>query len=132
MTRWIRIGLIVLLVPILGGLVAIIFWWLINRQGSQSIEYPQDEILLPNDQDGRELTPSVGLKLQVDDLKKIEGIGPKIESVLQEAGIRTYAQLAVTGADRLKLILKDAGVRAAPDTWPEQARLAAVGDWARF
>ncbi len=132
MTRWIRIGLIVLLVPILGGLVTIIFWWLINRQGSQSIEYPQDEILLPDEDFGGAQPSSVGKEQPVDDLKVTEGIGPKIESVLQEAGIRTYAQLAVTGVARLKSILNNAGVRAAPDTWPEQARLAAVGDWDRL
>lgn len=132
MTRWIRIGLVVLLVPILGCLVALIFWWLINRQGTQIIEYPQRAILLPDEETGGELPTSVGQKRQLDDLKKIEGIGPKIESVLQEAGIRTYAQLAVTGVGRLKSILNDAGVRATPNTWPEQAKLAAIGDWDRL
>jgi hypothetical protein len=131
-TRWIRIGLIVLLVPILGSLIAVIFWWLINREGSQSIEYPQDEILLPDEDIGGALPSSAAKERPVDDLKVIEGIGPKIESVLQKAGIRTYAQLAVTGVTRLKSILNDAGVRAAPGTWPEQARLAAVGDWDRL
>lgn len=132
MIRWIRIGLIVLLVPILGGLVTLIFWWLINRPDSQIIEYPQRAILLPEEEIGGELPSSVGRKLMVDDLKKIEGIGPKIESVLHEAGIKTYAQLAVTSTGRLKSILNDSGVRATPDTWPEQAKLAAIGDWDRL
>jgi large subunit ribosomal protein L21 len=61
-----------------------------------------------------------------DDLKRIDGIGPKISSVLQAAGIRTFAQLAKTDIAQLKDILKNAGVRANPGTWPEQASLAAV------
>ncbi len=65
-----------------------------------------------------------------DNLKRIEGIGPKISGVLQEAGIKTFAQLAETEVSRLQAILDDAGIRLAyPETWPEQAALAAAGDW---
>ncbi len=65
-----------------------------------------------------------------DDLKRIEGIGPKISSLLQAAGITTFNQLATTEVDRLQAILDEAKLRLAnPDTWPEQARLAAAGDW---
>ena len=65
-----------------------------------------------------------------DDLKVIEGIGPKIANLLQQAGIATFAQLAVTQINRLALILEEAQIRLAdPSTWPEQAELAAAGDW---
>ena len=68
-----------------------------------------------------------------DDLKRIEGIGPKISSVLQAAGITTFAQLAATEVSRLEQILEEADPRllrlADPTTWPEQARQAAAGDW---
>ena len=66
-----------------------------------------------------------------DDLKQIEGIGPKIEGVLNEAGITTFAHLAETEVARLqKIVREDAGITiAAPDTWPEQAGLAAAGRW---
>ena len=65
-----------------------------------------------------------------DDLTRIDGIGPKISEVLRAAGIARYAQLAATDVDRLKKILDEAGIRIAdPGTWPEQARLAAAGDW---
>ncbi len=71
-----------------------------------------------------------------DDLKRIEGIGPKIASILQGAGISTFAQLAGTPAEQLRQILQDADPRlmrlADPTTWPEQAKLAAVGDWDAF
>ncbi len=69
-------------------------------------------------------------QIEPDDLKRIEGIGPKISQVLQQAGLTTYEQLAHTDVDELTRILKEAQVRiAAPDTWPEQASLAAAGDW---
>jgi predicted flap endonuclease-1-like 5' DNA nuclease len=68
-----------------------------------------------------------------DDLKRIEGIGPKIASVLSEAGIFTYARLADTDPDQLRQILEDSDPRllriADPSTWPEQASYAAADDW---
>ena len=67
-----------------------------------------------------------------DDLKKIEGIGPKIASLLNDAGIMTFAQLAATDAAKVKGILADAGSRFAahdPTTWGQQAKMAADGKW---
>lgn len=66
-----------------------------------------------------------------DDLKLIEGIGPKISSLLNAAGIMTFAQLANTSVADLQAILDQAGLRLGdPATWPEQAALAAKGDLA--
>ena len=71
-----------------------------------------------------------------DDLKRIEGIGPKIAATLNAAGVTSFAQLAALEAPAIKQILVDGGVRIGfPATWPEQAALAARGDWealARF
>lgn len=69
--------------------------------------------------------------MEPDDLKKIEGIGPKIEGILHEAGIFTFAALAAASVDHLeKVVREDAGIRIAyPDTWPEQAELATAGEW---
>ena len=67
-----------------------------------------------------------------DDLKKVEGIGPKIEGLLNDAGIQTFANLATTEVDKIKQILSDAGSRYAahdPTTWPAQAKMAAEGKW---
>ena len=67
-----------------------------------------------------------------DDLKRIEGIGPKIEEVLNAAGIQTWTTLASTEPGKLKEILENAGGRFrmhSPYTWPLQARLAAAGRW---
>lgn len=73
---------------------------------------------------------AVPIEQPLDDLKVIEGIGPKISSVFQAAGIRTLAQLAATDVDELKRILTEADIRLGdPGTWPEQAGLAAEGKW---
>jgi predicted flap endonuclease-1-like 5' DNA nuclease len=68
-----------------------------------------------------------------DDLKKIEGIGPKIEQILNDGGIRTFKQLAASNADHIKELLLNAGPRFRmhdPNTWMQQAELADKGDWA--
>ena len=66
---------------------------------------------------------------KADDLKKVEGIGPKIAETLVEAGISTFAQLAKTDAAKISEII--AGVRGnhVTDSWPAQAQLAADGKW---
>jgi len=71
-------------------------------------------------------------KEAADNLKKIEGVGPKIAELLNEGGIYTFAQLADAPVDRLKEILTAAGPRFAmqvPDSWGEQAALARDGKW---
>lgn len=74
----------------------------------------------------------VGVSYQPDDLKAIEGIGPKTETILKSAGINDWAALAGTEVDKIKEILAAAGSRfqlADPTTWPQQAELAAAGKW---
>lgn len=69
---------------------------------------------------------------EADDLKKIEGIGPKIQELLNNAGITTFAVLASTDAAKVKEILAAAGNRYKahdPTTWPAQAEMAAAGEW---
>ena len=65
-----------------------------------------------------------------DDLKIIEGIGPKAAETLVAAGIVTFADLAATSAEKLKEILdaSEGNFNAAdPTTWTQQAQLAADG-----
>ncbi len=67
-----------------------------------------------------------------DDLKKIEGIGPKIEELLNNANIYSFADLASKSVDALSKILEEGGPRMkmhSPETWPEQSKLAAQGKW---
>ncbi len=69
---------------------------------------------------------------KLDDLKIIEGVGPKIETLLKEGGVSTWAELAAASEDRLKEILNAAGPRYQihdPSTWPAQAKFAVEGKW---
>jgi predicted flap endonuclease-1-like 5' DNA nuclease len=66
----------------------------------------------------------------LDDLIRIEGIGPKISTIVVAAGITSFSELAGTGVEQLKAILEEAGIHTAnPSTWPEQAHLAAQAKW---
>ncbi len=67
-----------------------------------------------------------------DDLKAIEGIGPKIENLLKNAGISSWKDLSETTDEHLKSILDQGGPNfslADPGTWPEQASMASSGRW---
>jgi large subunit ribosomal protein L27 len=62
---------------------------------------------------------------EADDLKKIEGVGPKLAEVMNAAGINTYAELAASSVEKMNEILAEAGSRYAskdPAPWIEQAK----------
>lgn len=78
------------------------------------------------------IAKKMGYSTNPNDLKVVEGIGPKIEGLLHAAGIQTWSDLGAATVDRLKQILADAGERyrlADPTSWPKQAGLAANGKW---
>ena len=65
-----------------------------------------------------------------DDLIRIEGIGPKVSTIVMAEGITTFTQLAATDVERLRAILEQANIHTIdPTTWPRQAHLAAQGKW---
>ena len=66
---------------------------------------------------------------KADDLKKIEGIGPKIATTLIDAGIATYADLSKAKPEKISEIIADIRGNHVTDTWPAQAKLAADGKW---
>ena len=77
-------------------------------------------------------TVAAGGSGQRDDLKKIEGIGPKIQKLLNDDQIFTFTELAEAPVNRLKDLLRRAGDRYRmhdPTSWPDQAKLAAEGRW---
>lgn len=77
----------------------------------------------------------VAKKTAKDDLKKIEGIGPKIEQLLNAKSIFTFEDLGKAKITVLRAILKEAGSRFKmhdPSTWAKQAKLAAKGDWEKL
>jgi large subunit ribosomal protein L27 len=80
---------------------------------------------------GKIVLPS-GKKINQDDLKIVEGIGPKIEGLLNDAGINTWADLANAPLDKVQAILDEAGPRYRmhdPATWAKQAKMAAEEQW---
>ena len=73
---------------------------------------------------------STAKKGKADKLTLIEGIGPKISGLLNDSGIKTFAQLADAKVAMLRKVLKDAGPRYSmhnPGSWPKQAKLARDG-----
>lgn len=73
-----------------------------------------------------------GKSIKQDDLKIVEGIGPKIEELFKTSGILTWKALGETSVDRLREILSKAGERYQihdPGTWPRQSKMAYEGKW---
>lgn len=65
-----------------------------------------------------------------DDFTVIEGIGPAMQEILYDTGITTYDKLAQADPVILKDMLIDIRLQNVdPTDWPEQARLAADGQW---
>jgi predicted flap endonuclease-1-like 5' DNA nuclease len=74
----------------------------------------------------------LGFSINPEDLKIVEGIGPKIEELLKAGGINNWTELSTSTVERLKEILTEAGERfrlANPSTWSKQAQLASEGKW---
>ena len=67
-----------------------------------------------------------------NDLTVVEGIGPKINELFNNAGVKTFVQLAAQSAPQMRKVLDDGGSRfriANPSTWAQQAALAADNKW---
>ncbi|HIO96940.1 MAG TPA: hypothetical protein EYG71_03335 [Leucothrix sp.] len=80
-------------------------------------------------------TPFASNITKNDDLKKIEGIGPKIEALLQKNNISSFEQLKACRRESLIAILENAGPQYRmhePKTWPEQAQMAFNGEWKKL
>jgi predicted flap endonuclease-1-like 5' DNA nuclease len=63
--------------------------------------------------------------LLVDDLKLIKGVGPKLEQILNDLGVYTFAQIAAFGPDDCAWVeaqVAAARARPLPVDWAEQAR----------
>ena len=160
--RNVVLAILVVLALFLSGILVLIFlWWLLSRGQKEApaaleiSEAAQVEVedLPPSGAVEAAVAPAVAppgtkmgvdeepgaevdeapVPLEPDDLTRIEGIGPKIASVLQAAGVPTFAQLAETDVTRLEEILEAESPRlrwlADPSTWTEQAALAETGEW---
>ena len=119
------------------GLVALaVFFWLWSRREAAA-ESDRDAAEAAEEavQEAEDLMKRTIVRRDADaepqDLTKINGIGAVFETVLNEAGIRNYEALAQATVDELEAIIEGSG-RSRPgrlETWPQQAELAANGDW---
>jgi predicted flap endonuclease-1-like 5' DNA nuclease len=66
-----------------------------------------------------------------DDLTQLNGIGPRISSILADGGVTTYEELEHTDTSELRKIIAQGGALppSSLDSWPTQASYAARGDW---
>ncbi len=73
-----------------------------------------------------------GKTVKKDDLKIVEGIGPKIESMFKESGITTWKKLSETPVAKCQEILDGGGPRYKvhdPASWPMQAKMCYENKW---
>jgi predicted flap endonuclease-1-like 5' DNA nuclease len=146
---WIQVLLILAIVVIFVLLEVLLVWWLRRRSKAAPTPMPRPKVeahAVPPRAEAPAVksapvvepvppVPAVkSVPLAPDDLKLIEGIGPKIASILAADGITTFAQLGATDVSRLKEIIAQAGLTALADpaSWPEQAALAAAGKMAEL
>jgi predicted flap endonuclease-1-like 5' DNA nuclease len=121
-----------------GIITGLVVWWWLDQKNKKQQTFGVDSVV-KNDsiplplEDPQSASSPLALEqatAQPDNLRKIEGIGPKFQATLQAAGIVTFAQLAEFKPADLKQILVEAGIRLGdPTTWPEQANFAAAGNW---
>jgi LPXTG-motif cell wall-anchored protein len=99
-------------------LLIVILWWFSTRRRAEGTATPSAMPVRAREEKAAE------------DLTRIEGIGPKVARVLNEAGITTFEDLARSDPLHVQKILNEAGLQMMnPEGWIEQPALAAKGDW---
>lgn len=76
-----------------------------------------------------------GKTIKENDLKIVEGIGPKIEQMFQAVGIKTWKALSETSVASCQEVLNGGGDRYKvhdPSSWPMQAKMCYEGKWAEL
>jgi predicted flap endonuclease-1-like 5' DNA nuclease len=107
-------------------------------------ETPDDDVILPEKATEEQVEEAVEDEIEEEtaavpepsgepeDLRAIQGIGPKTQDALYAEGITTYAQLAALSAEELETVVKEKhGVRirsGATESWPKQAQFLVDGD----
>ena len=125
-------------------IVLMVLWlvWSLSRNASQPPEAPTIErprarpvtvepVVAP-ETGALALPPAEG---PPDDLRRIKGVGPKLNLMLGELGVSRYDQIAALSPAQLAHLDAQLGSfqgRATRDAWIEQADLLAKGDTAGF
>lgn len=73
------------------------------------------------------------IRAMQDDFTILNGIGPKVSTILRANGITSFVKLADSSVEKIKDILAAENPNLLrltdPSNWPEQAQLASVGKW---
>lgn len=89
--------------------------------------------LVANEESARTLPQPKPLRPKAaNDLKMVDGIGPKIAEHLNKHGLRTWGDVARAKPEELKKVLREAGDRFHmhdPSSWPKQCRLMVEDRW---
>jgi predicted flap endonuclease-1-like 5' DNA nuclease len=121
---------------VLGALLGWLASWLLGRMigKTEVVAEPVRQPVRPTDGLDYAAARTHGFIVSgPDNLEIIEGIGPVIAHLLRSNGVHSFAALAALSAAALREILDRGGDRfriANPETWPEQASLAAANRWA--
>jgi predicted flap endonuclease-1-like 5' DNA nuclease len=148
------------LIPILVGVLCSVFGYLLGKGGNTAIDL-SSELNLLRDQNAKleadlascnkkikdknsEVVPSkisfdknaakaaFGKNIKPDDLKVVEGIGPKIEGLFHNYDIKTWKALSNTSVRKCQEVLDSGGDRYKvhdPASWPMQAKMCYEGKW---
>lgn len=76
-----------------------------------------------------------GKTIKQDDLKIVEGIGPKIEGMFKEHGIKTWKALSEASVADCQKVLDTGGKRYKihdPASWPMQSKMCYEGKWSEL
>jgi hypothetical protein len=99
---------------VLGGII----WWIYQQSKKQSEQQSQSQGKEQQKQEVSDTPASPGRKRAKDDLTVIEGIGPKVASVLQDAGITDFDSLSSADPAEVKNVLNEAGLQVmSPEGW---------------
>ncbi|MGI9547537.1 MAG: hypothetical protein ACR2MM_09895 [Flavobacteriaceae bacterium] len=75
---------------------------------------------------------SFGRFVKQDDLKIVEGIGPKIEGLFHNYNIKTWKSLSDASVAKCREVLQSGGEKYRvhdPASWPMQAKMCYEGKW---
>ncbi|WP_019669221.1 hypothetical protein [Eudoraea adriatica] len=148
------------IIPILVGLLCAIFGYLLGKGANATIDNSSELIELKNRNakleadlaactqkmatESLEMVSSeipfnksaakaaMGKNVKQDDLKIVEGIGPKIEGLFHNYDIKTWKALSKTTVSKCQEVLDSGGDRYKvhdPASWPMQAKMCYEGKW---
>jgi predicted flap endonuclease-1-like 5' DNA nuclease len=111
-----------------------------DTSDTASTSYSNDNLVIPEEPSPHshllaKASEIFGKEIILNDLKLVEGIGPKIAEVLKKSGITSWEKLSDTTRYILRVILDEAGSQFRghnPKTWPRQAQMAANGEWMKL